>query len=104
MLRGPLGVRKVAAWSEPRSLADVKAAAAAHGVTVNDVLLAAVAGGFARYLDRLGNRPLPARLRVFVPVDLGADALGSATGSASCRCGCRSPSPTPGGDCAPSPR
>ena len=72
VLRGPLGVRKVAAWSEPRSLADVKTAAAAHGVTVNDVLLGAVGGGFARYLDRRGTRPLPARLRVFVPVDLGA--------------------------------
>jgi diacylglycerol O-acyltransferase / wax synthase len=71
-LRGRLGVRKDAAWSGPRSLDDVKAAAAAHGVTVNDVLLGAVAGGFARYLDRHGTRPLPARLRVFVPVDLGA--------------------------------
>jgi diacylglycerol O-acyltransferase len=71
-LRGPLGVRKDAAWSKARSLDDVKAAAAAHGVTVNDVLLGAVAGGFGRYLDRRGTRPLPAGLRVFVPVDLGA--------------------------------
>ena len=71
-LRGRLGLRKDAAWTGPRSLADVKGAAAAHGVTVNDVLLQAVAGGFARYLARHGTRPLPARLRVFVPVDLGA--------------------------------
>jgi len=72
VLRGPLGLRKDAAWSEPRPLDEVKAAAAAHGVTVNDVLLCAVAGGFARYLERRGTDPLPARLRVFVPVELGA--------------------------------
>jgi WS/DGAT/MGAT family acyltransferase len=70
-LRGRLGVPKDAAWTGPRPLAQVKAAATAHGATVNDVLLAAVAGGFARYLGRR-RAPLPARLRVFVPVDLSA--------------------------------
>jgi diacylglycerol O-acyltransferase len=69
-LRGRLGVPKDAAWTGPRPLAQVKAAAAAHGGTVNDVLLAAVAGGFARYLAGRGTPP--ARLRVFVPVDLSA--------------------------------
>jgi WS/DGAT/MGAT family acyltransferase len=70
-LRGRPGMRKNVAWGDPRSLDDVKAAAATHGVTVNDVLLAAVAGGFGRYLRHRHTRRLPARLRVIVPVDLG---------------------------------
>jgi diacylglycerol O-acyltransferase len=75
-LRGRLGVRKDAAWGEPRSLDRVKASAAASGATVNDVLLAAVAGGFRRHLARLGASPLPAQLRVYVPVDVSAGAPG----------------------------
>ncbi len=71
-LRGRLGVRKDAAWAGPRPLEDVKACAKARGATVNDVLLAAVAGGFARYLRQRGARRLPAQVRVFVPVDLSA--------------------------------
>lgn len=71
-LRGRLGIAKDAAWAAPRSLARVKAVAAEHGATVNDVLLAAVAGGFARYLETHGVGPPAERLRVFVPVDLSA--------------------------------
>ncbi len=69
-LRGRLGTRKDAAWSAPRPLAQVKAAATRLDVTVNDVLLAAVAGGLRRHLDRVGAGRLPRHLRVYVPVDL----------------------------------
>ncbi len=74
-LRGRLGARKDAAWSAPRPLAQVKAAAARLDATVNDVLLAGVAGGLRRHLTRVGHEPLPRHLRVYVPVDLsGGDS------------------------------
>jgi diacylglycerol O-acyltransferase / wax synthase len=71
-LHGRLGITKDAAWAAPRPLARVKEVAAEHGATVNDVLLAAVAGGFSRYLQDHGPGTSAERLRVFVPVDLGA--------------------------------
>ncbi len=49
--KGPLGVAKRAAWSEPISLGEVKEAGKALGATVNDVLLAAVAGALRCYLE-----------------------------------------------------
>jgi WS/DGAT/MGAT family acyltransferase len=71
-LRGRLAVPKGAAWSEPRPLEQVKVAAARLDATVNDVLLAAVAGGLRRHLAGRGTARLPRRLRVYVPVDLSA--------------------------------
>jgi diacylglycerol O-acyltransferase len=41
---------KAVSWSPPIPLPDVKKAAKARGVTVNDILVAAVAGGLRRYL------------------------------------------------------
>jgi diacylglycerol O-acyltransferase len=67
-LRGPASVGRDAAWTGPQDLDRVKAAAAASGTSVNDVLLAAVAGGLRRWLLAAGARP--ADLRVMVPVDL----------------------------------
>ncbi|HYY10813.1 MAG TPA: WS/DGAT domain-containing protein, partial [Kineosporiaceae bacterium] len=85
-LRGRLGVRKAAAWADPRPLDQVKAAARRFDATVNDVLLAAVAGGLRRHLAERFNDSstgaLPRRLRVYVPVDLGA-ALAPGAGPGS---------------------
>jgi diacylglycerol O-acyltransferase len=47
---GPVGTRKVVAWSEPLPLADVKQVARTHGATVNDVLVTCVAGTLHTYL------------------------------------------------------
>ncbi|WAS88071.1 WS/DGAT/MGAT family O-acyltransferase [Corallococcus sp. NCRR] len=68
-LRGPLGPRKVAAWSsEPIELERVKAAGRALGGTVNDVLLTAVTGALRRYL---GSREAPLEdVHALVPVNL----------------------------------
>ncbi|HQR47356.1 MAG TPA: wax ester/triacylglycerol synthase family O-acyltransferase, partial [Thermoanaerobaculia bacterium] len=68
--KGPLGVEKVAAWSDPIPLDDVKAAGRALGATVNDVLLAAVTGALRRYLDRRGAVAANLEFRAVVPVNL----------------------------------
>ncbi len=66
--KGPLGVAKRAAWSDPIPLDEVKAVGKVIGATVNDVLLAAVTGALRRYLDGHGT---PVReFRAVVPVNL----------------------------------
>lgn len=69
--KGALGVAKVAAWSEPVPLADLKAAQAVLGGTLNDLLLTATTGALRRYLAGRGELP-PGRLdlRAAVPVNL----------------------------------
>jgi diacylglycerol O-acyltransferase / wax synthase len=65
---GELGVSKTIAWSTPISLAEVKAISQSQGATVNDVLLAAMAGGVRRYLE-LHDAPVR-ELQWLVPVNL----------------------------------
>jgi diacylglycerol O-acyltransferase len=67
-LRGTASVGRRAAWTTPQDLDRVKAVARRLEVSVNDVLLAAVAGGLRRWLLDDGGHP--ADLRVMVPVDL----------------------------------
>ncbi|TNF28654.1 MAG: wax ester/triacylglycerol synthase family O-acyltransferase [Deltaproteobacteria bacterium] len=67
-LRGPLGVQKRVAWSDPMPLPRIKAACKDLGCTLNDVLLAAIAGALRRYLQQRGS--LVADVRAFVPVNL----------------------------------
>jgi diacylglycerol O-acyltransferase / wax synthase len=69
-LRGPLGVMKRAAWSEPIPLARVKAAGAHAGGTINDVLVTAAAGGLRSYLSGRGENLEGLELRAAVPVNL----------------------------------
>ena len=69
-LKGPLGVRKRAAWSDPLSLAEVKAAGAHAGGTINDVLVTAAAGALRRYLAGRGEDVVGMDLRATVPVNL----------------------------------
>jgi WS/DGAT/MGAT family acyltransferase len=69
-LKGPLGVSKRAAWSEPFPLAEVKAAGLAAGATINDVLVTAAAGGLRRYLAARGEPVDGLDLRATVPVNL----------------------------------
>jgi len=67
-LRGALGVPKRVAWSEPMPLPRIKATCQQLGCTVNDVLLAAIAGALRQYLRR---RESPvADVRAFVPINL----------------------------------
>ena len=68
--KGPLGVAKRAAWSDPIPLTDVKAAGKALGATVNDVLLTAVTGALRQYLEGRGTEVLDLQFRAVVPVNL----------------------------------
>jgi WS/DGAT/MGAT family acyltransferase len=68
--KGPLGVRKLCAWSQPVSLQDVKAIGQVTGGTVNDVLLTAVSGALGRYLHTRGEPAGGLDFRAVVPVNL----------------------------------
>jgi WS/DGAT/MGAT family acyltransferase len=68
--KGPLGVPKKVAWSEPIPVAEVKALGKAMGATINDVLLAAMAGGLRRYLDRHQSPAEDLNFRAAMPVNL----------------------------------
>jgi WS/DGAT/MGAT family acyltransferase len=66
-LNGPIGPRRDWRWVRA-SLADVKAVKNRHGGTVNDVVLAAIAGGFRALLLSRGNSVDGRTLRTMVPV------------------------------------
>lgn len=70
VLKMPLGVSKRCAWAEPLTLADVKAVGRAFQCTVNDVLLASVAGALRSYLIERGEVLDGRNIRVTVPVNL----------------------------------
>jgi WS/DGAT/MGAT family acyltransferase len=69
-LKGKPAGRKVVAWSEPMSLDAVKTIGKGLGCTVNDVLLACVAGAIGSYLQSLGDDPQGQQIRAMVPVNL----------------------------------
>lgn len=70
LFRGPCGVAKRAVWSEPIPLAAVKAISRCFGCTINDLLLAAVAGALRRYLEERGQPTEQLNIRAMVPVNL----------------------------------
>jgi WS/DGAT/MGAT family acyltransferase len=69
-LKGELSGRKVVAWSEPMALADVKTIGKGLNCSVNDVLLACVAGAVGEYLRAGGDDPAGQEIRAMVPVNL----------------------------------
>lgn len=72
-LKGKPGTVKCVAWSEPISLERVKDVGYVLGCSVNDVLLASVAGAIRGHLvDRGDSVAADALLRSFVPVNLRA--------------------------------
>ncbi len=81
-LKGRLGVSKRVAWAPPLSLFEVKAVAEALSCSVNDVLLACVAGALRSYLaTREGVLPGGA-VRALVPVNLRPPGPVAALGNA----------------------
>ena len=69
-LKGQPEGRKVVAWSEPLPLDRVKAVSKALGGSINDVLLACVAGALGDYLQELGDDTDGKEIRAMVPVNL----------------------------------
>ena len=68
VLSGSAGVAKKVVWSEPVSLERVKRVGRATGTTVNDVLVAALAGAVRRYQVEQGGAAVD--LPTMVPVNL----------------------------------
>jgi len=68
--KGALGTRKIAAWTEPLPLADVKCVAKALGCTINDLLMSTVAGALGGYLRDHGEDTDGKTIRAAVPVNL----------------------------------
>ena len=68
VLSGNVVTTKLVTWTPPIPLVDIKAIGRHSGTTVNDVLLAALAGAMGDYLVERGT-PLP-EVRVMVPVNL----------------------------------
>lgn len=69
-LKGTPSGAKVVAWNDPLALDDVKAVGKAFGCSVNDVLLACVAGAIRSYLISRGEQVDGCELRAMVPVNL----------------------------------
>jgi diacylglycerol O-acyltransferase len=69
-LRGALGGRKRIAWAEPIALHEVKTVGRALDCTVNDVLMATVAGALGSYLRHLAFDAGDLTVRSAVPVNL----------------------------------
>jgi diacylglycerol O-acyltransferase len=69
-LKGKATPGKRVAWGEPLPLADVKAVGQALGGSINDVLLASVAGAIGAYLRDKGEDPAGKEIRAMVPVNL----------------------------------
>ncbi|MCW3017926.1 MAG: Diacylglycerol O-acyltransferase [Solirubrobacterales bacterium] len=67
VLNGPLSPLRRLAWTE-RPLADLREVKRTHGTSVNDVVLAAVAGGMRAYLLRRGEQAVA--LKALVPVNV----------------------------------
>ena len=70
VLRGRLGVSKRVAWAEPLDLEEVKAVGRAFDCTVNDVLMASVAGALRSYMIDRGEHVDGLTIRATVPVNL----------------------------------
>jgi WS/DGAT/MGAT family acyltransferase len=71
--KGKAGAAKRVAWTEPLPLDEVKAVGKVLDCSVNDVLLATVAGALRRYLVEKGDATHGLELRAMVPVNLRAN-------------------------------
>lgn len=70
VFKGSLSDEKRAVWSQPIPVDRLKAIARVTGSTINDVVLAALAGGLRRYLVSHEQRVEGVELRALVPVNL----------------------------------
>ena len=69
-LKGPLGVTKSVSWSEPVKLDEVKAVGKSLDATINDVLMAAVAGALRKYLQGRNEDVKDTEIRMSIPFNV----------------------------------
>ena len=79
--KGKPGLSKRVAWSEPMELDVVKAVGRVTGGSVNDVLLACVAGALRRYLMVNGDDAAGIEIRAMIPVNLRVPGSTSTLGN-----------------------
>ncbi len=72
-LKRPLSGVKRVAWGEPLALEEVRTVGRVLGCTINDVLIATLAGALGRYLDAQGEPTAGMTIRAAVPVNLRSD-------------------------------
>lgn len=68
--KGKAGIAKEVAWSAPLPLPEIKAVGKVLGCSINDLLLASVAGALRAYLQEKGDPVDGVELRAMVPVNL----------------------------------
>jgi diacylglycerol O-acyltransferase len=76
----PCGDKRVA-WSDPIPLPEVKAVGHALGCSVNDMLLASVAGALKGYLEEKGDPTAGVEIRALVPINLRPPDSGEELGN-----------------------
>jgi diacylglycerol O-acyltransferase / wax synthase len=91
-LNMPLSPRRRLAWAQ-RPLDDLRRVKRAHGTTVNDVLLAAVAGGVRKLMTGLGEEPVALKTMVPVSVRDERDVLGNHVSFVFADLPCEEPDP-----------
>jgi diacylglycerol O-acyltransferase / wax synthase len=92
LLNRPLSPLRSLAWAQ-RPLEDLRRVKRAHGTTVNDVLLAAVAGGARTFFDRRGEQPVTLKAMVPVSVRDEGDVLGNHVSFVFAELPCEEPDP-----------
>jgi diacylglycerol O-acyltransferase len=74
VFKGDLGAVKRVVWSHSFPLDRIKEIGMAHDATINDVLVAAVAGGLRRYMLDVGDDTAAGDITAMVPVNLRAES------------------------------
>jgi len=91
-LNGKLSPSRQLVWAQ-RPFGDIQAVKRRYGTTVNDVMLAAVAGAVRAYLMRRGERPVALKAMVPVSVRRPEDVLGNHLSFVFARLPCDEPDP-----------
>jgi len=92
VLNGQLSPLRRLAWTR-RPLAELRTIKRAYGTTINDVILAAVAGGMRAYLTRRGEEPVALKVMVPVSVRSADDVLGNHISFVFAELPCNEPDP-----------
>ncbi|HUI58730.1 MAG TPA: wax ester/triacylglycerol synthase family O-acyltransferase [Steroidobacteraceae bacterium] len=74
-LKHTLGGSRRAAWAEPIALEEVRTLSHLLGCSINDVLVATLAGALGRYLDSQGEGTAGLAIRATVPVNLRPEGV-----------------------------